>query len=218
MSLLPGRAPFQGNSALAILRCITQQPPAPLRQLRADAPEDVDRIVSRALEKDAAIRYQTASEMARDLSAALAKLSAPLPPPASRELRVSRTYAVAATLLVVFLAGAAVWLYQRSEKRHWAREEAIPAISKLESEDKSLAAFLLLREAEHDGLPATRDIPGGAPSSKSKGKFISLSVMGAATYSPTPSLVSFHRKYPDGIRVFFSGVVPRRNQGLSGDR
>jgi eukaryotic-like serine/threonine-protein kinase len=145
---LTGRAPFQGNSALAILRSITQQSPAPLRQLRSDAPEDVDRIVSRALEKDAASRYQTASEMARDLSVALAKLSAPLSSPASRELRVSRRYAVAATLLTVCLAGTAVWLYQRSEKRHWAREEAIPAITKLESEDKSLTAFLLLKEAE----------------------------------------------------------------------
>jgi serine/threonine protein kinase len=133
---------------LAILRSITQPSPAPLRQLRSDAPEDVDRIVSRALEKDAASRYQTASEMARDLSVALAKLSAPLSSPASRDLRVSRPYVVAATLLTVCLAGAAVWLYQRSEKRHWAREEAIPAITKLESEDKSLAAFLLLKEAE----------------------------------------------------------------------
>lgn len=90
--------------------------------------------------------------MARDLSAALAKLSAPLPPPASRELRVSRTYAVTATLLIVFLAAAAVWLYQRSEKRHWAREEAIPAITKLESEDKSLAAasITLLDKAFED--------------------------------------------------------------------
>jgi serine/threonine protein kinase/dienelactone hydrolase len=145
---LAGRAPFQGDTALAILRSITQQPPAPLRQLRTDAPEDVDRIVSRALEKDVASRYQFASEMARDLSAALAKLSAPLPPPASRELRVSRTYAVIATLLIVFLAAAALWLYHRSEKRRWAREEAIPAITKLESEDKTLDAFLLLKEAE----------------------------------------------------------------------
>jgi DNA-binding winged helix-turn-helix (wHTH) protein/dienelactone hydrolase len=61
---------------------------------------------------------------------------------------ISRTYAVTATLLIVFLAAAVVWLYQRSEKRRWAREEAIPAITKLESEDKSLAAFLLLKEAE----------------------------------------------------------------------
>jgi eukaryotic-like serine/threonine-protein kinase len=60
---LAGRAPFQGDSALAILRSITQQPPAPLRQLRTDAPEDMDRIVSRALEKDVASQYQSASEM-----------------------------------------------------------------------------------------------------------------------------------------------------------
>jgi len=198
---LTGRAPFQGNSALAILRCITQQPPAPLGQLRTDAPEDVDRIVSRALEKHAASRYQTACEMARDLSVALAKLSAPLSSPASRELRVSRPYAVAATLLIVFFAAAAVWFYQRSEKRHWAREEAIPAITKLESEDKSLAAFLLLKEAEQY-LP---DDPQLTKIADEDTRVVSI------TSSPPGATVEIQDYLSPGSSWFLLGKTPLRN-------
>lgn len=144
---LSGRVPFQGDSALAILRSVTQEPPKPLREIRPDAPEEAARIVSRALEKDVASRYQSAAEMGRDLSSALARLSGPMPS-ASRELRVSRVYAVAAALLLVILAAVGAWLYRQSEKRHWAREEALPAITRLKRDDKSLAAFLILQEAE----------------------------------------------------------------------
>ena len=198
---LTGRAPFQGNSALVILRSITQQPPVPLRQLRIDAPEDVDRIVSRALEKDAASRYQTASEMARDLSVALAKLSAPLSSPASRELRVSRLYAVVATLLIVCLAGTAVWLYQRSEKLHWAREEAIPAITKLESEDKSLAAFLLLKEAE-------QYLPGDPQLTKIANEDTRVV---SITSSPPGATVEIQDYLSPGSSWFLLGKTPLRN-------
>jgi serine/threonine protein kinase len=150
---LVGKAPFDGESALAILRAVTQETPKPLRDIRPDAPEEAESIVSHALEKDMSKRYQSASEMSRDLSAVLAKLSAPAVPPAGREVRLSRIYAVPAALLLLFAVSAAVWFYQRSEKRHWAREQAIPGFAKLEDEDKSLAAFLLLKKAQQY-LPA----------------------------------------------------------------
>ena len=40
------------------------------------------------------------------------------------------------------------WLYQRSERRRWAREEAIPEINRLNGETKPLAAFQVLLKAE----------------------------------------------------------------------
>jgi len=144
---LVGKAPFDGESALAILRAVTQEAPKPLRDVRPDTPEEVDRIVSHALEKDVSMRYQSASEMSRDLSAALANLSAPRLHPASQDVRRSRVYAVLAALPLLAVAAAGVWSYQRSEKRHWAREEAIPGIAKLKAQDKSLASFLLLKKA-----------------------------------------------------------------------
>jgi eukaryotic-like serine/threonine-protein kinase len=151
--LLVGKAPFQGENGLAILHAVIQETPTPLRELRADTPPQADGIVSHALEKDITKRYQSAADMARDLSEALAQLSTTTPQPVRRELRISPAYAVTAALLSALLIAFGFWLYNRSERRHWAREEAIPAIAKLKDEDKSLAAFDLLQEAQHY-LPA----------------------------------------------------------------
>jgi eukaryotic-like serine/threonine-protein kinase len=144
---LTGRPPFEGNG-LALLRAITEKKPKTLRELRPDTPPEAEQIVLRALEKDKAKRYQSASEIAQDLSSAVARLSAPGVPPVVRELRVSLTYIIPSALLVLALAACGGWFYRRSERRHWAREEAIPKIAMLRAADKPLAAFLLLRQAE----------------------------------------------------------------------
>jgi eukaryotic-like serine/threonine-protein kinase len=145
---LSGRTPFHGAGGLQLLRAITQENPKPLRKLCPDVPNEAERIVSHALEKDASQRYQSASEMARDLSDVLAQMRAPAPPPARRELKVSLAYAVPTALLITLLLASGAWFYHRSERRHWAREEAIPEIATLKAADKSLAAFLLLNEAQ----------------------------------------------------------------------
>jgi serine/threonine protein kinase/formylglycine-generating enzyme required for sulfatase activity/dienelactone hydrolase len=145
---LTGKRPFEGGSALALLRAVTEDTPKPLRKLSPDTPEEADRIVSHALEKDVTKRYQSAAEMSRDLSAVAFHLSDAAIEPASRNVRLPFKYAIPAGLLAAFLAAGGFWFYQRSEKRHWAREEAIPSIAKLEDDDQSLAAFLLLKQAE----------------------------------------------------------------------
>lgn len=150
---LVGQTPFEGGSALAVLSAITRETPKPLRDLRPDTSEEADRIVSHALEKDVSKRYQSAAEMSRDLSSCLMKLSAPALPPADRNLRLPTAYSLPAALLLLAVAASVVWFYQRSERRHWAREEAIPAIAKFKAQDQSLAAFLLLKKAQQY-LPA----------------------------------------------------------------
>jgi serine/threonine protein kinase/dienelactone hydrolase len=150
---LVGQTPFEGGSALAVLSAISRETPKPLKDLRPDTPEEADRIVSHALEKDVSKRYQSAAEMSRDLSIVLMKLSAPVLPPADRNLRLSTAYSIPAALLLLAVVASGVWFYQRSERRHWAREEAIPGIAKFKAQDESLAAFLLLKKAQQY-LPA----------------------------------------------------------------
>ena len=145
---LAGRPPFQAKTSLATLQAITQEDPKPLRELCAAVPSDAERIISRALEKDATKRYQSAAEMSQDLSAVVARLSGPAPAPEGHELRLPRRDVVMASLVIAILLAAGGWFYHRSERRHWAREEAIPQIVKLEDQNRSLAAFLLLQEAE----------------------------------------------------------------------
>jgi eukaryotic-like serine/threonine-protein kinase len=143
---LVGRQPFQGPSAVAILRAISGETPKSVRQLRPDATEEMDRIVDHALEKDSSKRYQSASEMSRDLSAELLKLSGPVLPPAEPGLRVSRRYLIPSALLFLLIVGSGGWLYQRSSRRHWAKEEGLPEITRLMSDKKPLAAFLLSKK------------------------------------------------------------------------
>jgi dienelactone hydrolase len=145
---LAGKAPFEGGSALALLRAVTEDTPKPLRKLRPDTPEEADRIVSHALEKDVNKRYQSAAEMSRDLSAVAVHLSGAAAETKTRHSGLPLRYAVPVGLLVALLAAGGIWFYQRSEKRHWAREQAIPGIAKLEDDDQSLAAFLLLKQAQ----------------------------------------------------------------------
>jgi serine/threonine protein kinase/dienelactone hydrolase len=144
---LSGQHPFRGDSALAVLRAVTRQDPKPPSAIRPDVPKETDQIVSRALEKDAAKRYQSASEISQDLSAVLVRLSSPATPPATSGFRLSPVYAVLAAVLILVAVASGYWLYERSEKRHWAREEALPEVARLQNEDKSLAAFLVLQKA-----------------------------------------------------------------------
>lgn len=144
---LTGRPPFDG-STLAVLHAIVKEKPKPLRELREDAPEEAEQVVSRALQKDTTQRYQSAAQMGHDLSSVLVRLSASAAAPPERELRVSFPYAIAAAALIVSLIACSGWFYHRSQKREWARDQAIPEIAKLQDERKSLAAFLLLKEAE----------------------------------------------------------------------
>ena len=145
---LAGCAPFQADSSLGILRAIAEQAPAPLRQLRPDTPALAEQIVSRALEKDPASRYQSASEIVRDTSDLLARLTTTLPVQEKRSRGVSRAIAVMASILLLFLVIGATWAYRRWSAIRWAREEAIPEVNQLLDARKPLAASFVLERAQ----------------------------------------------------------------------
>jgi len=142
--MLAGRPPFSGDGHLQIMRAIVHDAPPRLRAARPDLPAEVDLVVSRALEKDPAKRYQSAADMVRDLSTALTALD----PSTRKPAALRAVYAIPALVLILLVAGVSGWLYQRSEKRHWAREQAIPEISRLKGENKPVAAYVLMQKAE----------------------------------------------------------------------
>ena len=70
--MLTGRAPFRGDSAIAVAyQHVSERPEVPSR-LNPALTEPMDAVVLRALEKDKARRYQTADEFREDVDAVLA--------------------------------------------------------------------------------------------------------------------------------------------------
>ncbi len=145
---LAHKRPFEGDTAAAVLRAVSNGTPRPLREVCPSAPEESGRIISHALEKDVSKRYQSASEMSRDLSSLLMHLSGPIAPARNDEIGLPRRYLAPVATAILVLGVLGYWLYHRSQQRRWAREEAIPEIAKLQDSQKPLAAFLLMQSAK----------------------------------------------------------------------
>jgi len=69
--MLIGQLPFRANNKFSMIYQITQHDPPPPSALRRDVPSSLDRIVRRAMQKEAAKRYHSGDEFAEDLIEAL---------------------------------------------------------------------------------------------------------------------------------------------------
>ena len=65
--MLSGLLPFDGDTPATLVRKITQESPSPLTEHVPGLPESICALVHRLIEKDVAIRYQSAREVLRDL-------------------------------------------------------------------------------------------------------------------------------------------------------
>jgi serine/threonine protein kinase/Tfp pilus assembly protein PilF len=65
--MLTCHTPFEGESDLSILCSIAQEDPPPLIRYVADAPDELQKIINKALAKDPGKRYQSVSELLTDL-------------------------------------------------------------------------------------------------------------------------------------------------------
>lgn len=85
--MLAGRRAFEAATSADTMAAILQQPPAPLIGSSSVIPIELERVVTRCLEKDAAARFATA----QDLSDALERILQERDVPAPRKPRASRS-------------------------------------------------------------------------------------------------------------------------------
>ncbi len=72
--LITGEAPFKGDSAYALISKRLQTDPEPPSKIRPNCPAQLDAIVLKALQRDPASRYQSATEIFYDLQRVAAAL------------------------------------------------------------------------------------------------------------------------------------------------
>lgn len=75
--LLTGNVPFKGDTPIAVALKHIQENPVPPRQIRPGIPVAVESIVMKALEKTKERRYESASEMVRDILRVEGRYEAP---------------------------------------------------------------------------------------------------------------------------------------------
>jgi len=157
--MLTGRKAFEGQSTAALLSAVMRDDPKPLSEVRRDVPPEVRRIVTRCLKKDREERYASGAELSRELKSCRDTLfpesGAVLTP--GRLVREARRPWVWVPLVLVILAlvsGIAL-LVKHSRDVRWAREVALPEISRLAEQGR----FGEFGEAYTLAVKAEKSIP-----------------------------------------------------------
>ena len=110
--MLTLRPAVEGRDRAEILRRLAENEARPVRRLNPAVPYDLETVVAKSMDKDAAARYATAGEMAEDLGRYLAHqpVRARRPSLADRAVKCARRNKAAMAAVVTLLLAAAVGL------------------------------------------------------------------------------------------------------------
>jgi serine/threonine protein kinase len=152
-----GQRAFGGDTVPILREAILNQTPTPVRELNNRIPSKLEKVISKALEKDRDSRYQHVKDMKVDLIGL--KRASGFSGDASLWDTVVGTSPMTATLtrkppllisgflLLVLAAAGAIPLLRHDAKVRWAKQE-VPRIAQLFDKQDYAAAYRLLRQVE----------------------------------------------------------------------
>jgi eukaryotic-like serine/threonine-protein kinase len=193
-----GSPAFPGSSPAAVYDGILNRTPAPPHQKNPDLPEELERIIYKALEKECDLRYQTVADLRADLKRVRRDIESGMKSAARAAATPRRPWTepvlLVSAVLAVLVGVAIFFVQQRHSGTPEATLQAIPLTSYPGSEsqpsfspDGNQVAFAWNGETETDWDIYVKVVAAGTP--------LRLTSNPAADYSPAWS--------PDGRHIAF---------------
>ncbi len=133
--MLTGQRPFRGDHNQAMIYSILNEEPEAIKKVSPVVPPEMEQIVECALKKNPDTRYSSAAETLKDLKQFQDKLRAEEMGAVDLRTLLRRMrkpqIVVPAICVVLVVALAAAWFFNRQAKIRWARQEALPQIERL---------------------------------------------------------------------------------------
>jgi formylglycine-generating enzyme required for sulfatase activity/predicted Ser/Thr protein kinase len=142
--MVTGRPPFTGESVWATLDATVRRDPPAIASLRPGVPPRLAAIVARALAKNPDERYRSAREI-RDELAALRE--AERGTAAAGRWRPGRIGVAAALVVALAITGIAAWFLVRASRVRWARDTAVPEVTRLAASGDPVGAYRVAQRA-----------------------------------------------------------------------
>ncbi len=209
-TMLTGHRPFQGNSAVTVSFRVVNRDPIPATLLDTELPPGLDYIISRAIAKDPALRYQRGLEMVLDIQhlqqgrEPWSKAKQPLPPSTGEDGQSDQEMA-RASALGYMATGATL----RSNARPLPAKNDTPADGREHIRRASLAGTMLLAGLFILGFwiisfnprPFSRRVPPRvvAPSPLSTPAAPAQPLAQSAAAAPSPINATAHAELPELI-------------------
>jgi dienelactone hydrolase len=143
--MITGQRAFRGDSEAQVVAAILRDSPPPVRGLRPEVGDELERVFDRCLRKDPAARYPDMAALLEDLRACAARLAMPI---GGRQALWRPLILIPVAVVLVAAVAFSVWTWRHSARERWARRTALPEIARLSETDQVVAAFRLAREIE----------------------------------------------------------------------
>jgi serine/threonine protein kinase/dienelactone hydrolase len=149
--MITGKLPFPGEVDQVVIYSILNKEPVPVADLKSGVPEQLEKIILKALEKEVDQRYPSMQELLKELKHLHKEQAAGFTPQVDTSLfRIlfhSPKALISASILFLILL-LVTWFIYRNQKIQWAKNTALREIERLTDQDKLNEAYALALQVE----------------------------------------------------------------------